>query len=111
MVETEDFQWIWAVLSGFPRHISLAQVLEYGLPYADMYPGFWANPVSIQHPLAEVEIVSWDSSCTLVISRNHKIVSDFMDGFPLSRDLSLYNGQNGILDETDELEHWLLQHR
>ena len=35
MVETEDFQWIWAVLSGFPRHISLDQVLEYDLPYAD----------------------------------------------------------------------------
>ena len=57
MVETEDFQWIWAVLSGFPRHISLAQVLEYDLPYADMYTGFWTNPVSIQHPLAQVEIV------------------------------------------------------
>ena len=50
MVETEDFQWIWAVLSGFPRHMSLDQVLEYDLPYADMYTGFWTNPVSIQHP-------------------------------------------------------------
>lgn len=111
MVETEDFQWIWAVLSGFPRHISLDQVLEYDLPYADMYTGFWTNPVSIQHPLAQVEIVPWDSSCTLVISRNHRIVSDFMDGFPLSRDLSLYNGQKGIFDESDELERWLSQHR
>lgn len=83
MVETEDFQWIWAVLSGFPRHISLAQV----------------------------EIVPWDSSCTLVISRNHRIVSDFMDGFPLSRDLSLYNEQKGIFDESDELERWLSQHK
>ena len=27
MVETEDFQWIWAVLSGFPRHISLDMAL------------------------------------------------------------------------------------
>mgnify|MGYP006971339907 FL=1 len=111
MVETEDFQWIWAVLSGFPRHISLDQVLEYDLPYADMNTGFWTNPVSIQHPLAQVEIVPWDSSCTLVISRNHRIVSDFMDGFPLSRDLSLYNEQKGIFDESDELERWLSQHK
>ena len=77
----------------------------------DRYTGFWTNPVSIQHPLAQVEIVPWDSSCTLVISRNHRIVSDFMDGFPLSRDLSLYNEQKGIFDESDELERWLSQHR
>jgi len=25
--------------------------------FADMYTGFWTNPVSIQHPLAELEIV------------------------------------------------------
>ena len=111
MVETEDFQWIWAVLSGFPRHISLDQVLEYDLPYADMYTGFWTNPVSNHGARAQVEIVPWDSSCTLVISRNHRIVSDFMDGFPLSRDLYLYNEQKGIFDESDELERWLSQHR
>jgi len=34
-----------------------------------------------------------------------------MDGFPLSRDLSLYNEQKGIFDESDELERWLSQHK
>ena len=33
------------------------------------YDGFWKNPVSIQHPLAELEIVAWDSTLTLLISR------------------------------------------
>ena len=32
MVETEDFQWIWAVLSSFPGISPLAQVLEYDPP-------------------------------------------------------------------------------
>jgi hypothetical protein len=59
VVESEDFQWIWAVLSGFNKDISLAKVLEFPLPYADGYKGFWENPVSIQNPLASIEIVPW----------------------------------------------------
>jgi len=91
IVENEDFQWIWAVLSGFEEDVSLDQVLKYSLPYADGYTGFWKNPVSIQHPLACVEIVPWDSSLVLITSKDEKIVRDFMKAFPLSEDLSLYN--------------------
>jgi len=76
MVEKENFPWIWAVFSGFPKSIIQEQVLKYKLPYADGYRDFWRNPVSIQHPLAEIEIVHWDSSLVLVISRSDKIVED-----------------------------------
>lgn len=85
------FQWIWAVLSGFEKSITLDEVLEYPLSYAEEYTGFWENPISIQHPLATVEIVPWDSSLTLIISRERKIVDDFKEGFPLSEDLNYYN--------------------
>ncbi len=63
------FRGTGGVLSGFKREIPLQEVLSYGLPYADSYDGFWKNPVSIQHPLAELEIVAWDSTLTLLISR------------------------------------------
>jgi hypothetical protein len=91
IVEKENFQWIWAVLSGFDKSITLDEVLEYPLPYADEYTGFWENPISIQHPLATVEIIPWDSSLTLIISRERKIVDDFKESFPLSEDLNYYN--------------------
>ena len=39
----EDFQWIWAVLSGFDKNIDISEVLKYELPYADGYRGFWRN--------------------------------------------------------------------
>lgn len=91
IVEKENFQWISAVLSGVDKSITLDEVLEYPLPYAEEYTGFWENPISIQHPLATVEIVPWDSSLTLIISRERKIVDDFKENFPLSEDLTYYN--------------------
>jgi hypothetical protein len=91
MVNAEDFQWIWAVLSGFPKNVTKEQAIMYDLPYANNYEGFWKNSISIQHPLAEVEIVPWDSSLVLIISKNDKIVDNFMNSMPLSEDLEIYN--------------------
>jgi hypothetical protein len=91
IVREDDFQWIWAVLSGFPLDISLSEALKYPLPYADGYKGFWELPLSIQHPLAEIEIVPWDSSLVLVISSNDIIIDNFRKCFPLSEDLKTYN--------------------
>ena len=51
LVEKEDFQWIWAVLSGVDKSMPVEEVLKYDLPYADGYAGFWENPITIQHPL------------------------------------------------------------
>lgn len=91
IVREDDRQWVWAVLSGFDKSIALQEVLKYPLPYADGYKGFWYNPLSIQHPLALVEIVPWDSSLTLLLSKQKDIVDDFLKFFPLSEELSKYN--------------------
>lgn len=91
IVNKENFQWIWAVLSGFKKNIPLKDVLKYPLPYADGYKGFWKNPISIQHPLASIEIVPWDSSLTLVISDQKEIIDTYRRAFPLSEDLTSYN--------------------
>lgn len=109
MIEREDFQWIWAVLSGFDTKIPLEEVVRYELPYADMNRGFWTNPISVQHPLAELEIVPWDCSCVLVISKKEQIVEDFLTSLPLGRDLAVYNEQKGIFDESGELNRWLAE--
>ena len=91
MERTEDRQWIWAVLSGFDKRIPLEEILSSPRPYADGYPGFWKNPLTLQHPLASVEIVAFDSTLTLLLSREKSLVDDFRSAFPLSEDLFLYN--------------------
>ena len=92
IVESDEyFQWIWAVFSGFPKDVTKEQVLKYDLPYADGYGGFWENPVTIQHPLAIIEIVPWDSSLVLVISKDDKIIDDFLESMTYAKDLEVYN--------------------
>lgn len=93
IVEQEPFQWIWAVLSGFAKDIPLSEVLKYPLPYADGYEGFWKNPISMQNPLASIEIVPWDSSLALIFSDKKSMIDNFMKGFPLSENLALYNAK------------------
>lgn len=93
IIHEEDFQWIWAVLSGFDKSIPLAEILKYPQPYVIDYEGFWSNPISIQHPLATIEIVPWDSALTLFFSTQKELVEDFLKFFPYSEDLSLYNAK------------------
>lgn len=90
IVNRDDFQWIWGVLSGFEKNISKHDILTYALPYADGYKGFWEEPVTIQHPLASVEMVAWDASATLLISKDFSIIRKFREEFPLSEDLQNY---------------------
>lgn len=76
---------------------------KYGLPYADGYRGFWEENISIQHPLATVELVAWDSGCTLFISEDDELVNKFRREFPLSVDLEMHN--KGVLDDSDAYEN------
>lgn len=109
IIKKDDFQWIWAVLSGFDKSCSKDDVLQYEFPYADGYGGFWKKELSIQHPLACVELVAWDSSLTLLISKDEDIVNRFRKAFPLSRDLEEYNARlkTNEFDDTELYDKWL----
>ncbi len=61
------------------KHITLEEVKKYALPYADGYRGFWEENISIQHPLAMVELVAWDSGCTIFISKEDELVDKYSE--------------------------------
>ena len=90
LVTEEDFQWIWAVLSGFDKSVKLSEVLKYDLPYAEDYNGFWSKPISMQHPLARIEIVPWDSTMTMIFSDDKSIIDSFRVAYPQSEDFEDY---------------------
>lgn len=90
--EQDKSQWIGAVFSGFEKDISLEEILKYPLPVWE-HPGFWHNPLTLQHPLATVEIVPWDSTYTLLLSKNEEIIADYRHAYPQSQDLAAYNTQ------------------
>ena len=91
IVTQDNSQWIWGVLSGFNKSIPLEEILKYPFPKADGCPGFWKNPLSIQHPLASVEIVPFDSSLVLILSKSKELIDSFRKAFPKSQDLSEHN--------------------
>ena len=66
------------MISIFHKDVTLEEVLRYNYPYADGYRGFWENPIKVQHPLAISEIVAWDGSLTLLISKNNEFVNTLM---------------------------------
>ena len=93
LVEENHIQWIFAVLSGFSKDISLSEVLKYPFPFADGYPGFWHNPISMQHSLATIEIVPWDATLTLFFSTKKELVDKFMSHYPHCEDLTIHNAK------------------
>lgn len=93
IVNSNDIQFIWAVFSAIPKGIPLDEVLNYDYPHADMNGEFWINPIDIQHPLAAIEIVPFDSSFVLFIAKDDALVDQFSQHFPLSVDLESYNAE------------------
>ncbi|SET31224.1 hypothetical protein [[Clostridium] polysaccharolyticum] len=91
LLQKEEFQWIWGVFSAFPIELELAEILNYNLPYADGYEEFWKNPVSIQHPLAKLEIVAWDGSIIIVIAEENEMIKTVMKANVDAIDLECYN--------------------
>ncbi|MGT2894999.1 hypothetical protein ACVRZR_01255 [Streptococcus entericus] len=79
-------QWIWAVLSGFDKEVSLEEALSYPLPHPESEE-LWQLPLTCLHPLVCHEIVAWDSTLTLVKSVQKEVVDSFREAFPLSDDL------------------------
>ena len=74
-----------------------------------IFNGFWKEKPSIQHPLARIELVAWDSGLTLFISKDEDIVNRFRNAFPLSRDLEEYNAalKETNPDDTELYNKWL----
>ena len=88
--QQDQTQWIGAVFSGFEKDIPLSEILKYPLPEWE-HPGFWYNPLTLQHPLATVELVPWDSAYTLLLSKNRQLIGDYRQAYPKSQDLAAYN--------------------
>ena len=87
MLEENDFQWVWGVFSAIPNIYSLDDVLKYELPYAeDNRDIYLDNNFIIQHPLAEIEIVAFDSSGMHIVAKDDYICERFKKVFNKSKE-------------------------
>ncbi|MDR6123568.1 hypothetical protein QFZ87_003165 [Bacillus sp. SLBN-46] len=87
----KDVYFIWGVFSAFEKDeiIDLDEIK--GEPYADGNPNFWVKNPQIQHPKAVVELVFWDSSSILLLSKDNTFSKNFRNSFQGWKDLNSYN--------------------
>ena len=86
-------QFWWGTFSAFEPSVSDEEILKYPLPENDMYPGFWKLPLTLQHPLAQMELVAFDASLTLVLTKDIALPEKFRQFYPLAQDLAEHNAE------------------
>lgn len=47
--------------------------------------------VHLSNPLSKTELISWDGSIFLALSKNTTLIEELKDNYPDSEDLSTYN--------------------
>lgn len=87
IVNCEDIQFVWGVLSALPSGVEVDLGNLSPRPVADGNPWLWRPGVQIQHPLVHAEIVCWDGSCTLFLTRDDDLTIRFRSFFPEAIDL------------------------
>lgn len=61
--------------------MTVEEVLAYPLPCGDGNAEIWLPEAAIQHPLAQVEMISWDSSYFLLRARSNELIQQFQQAF------------------------------
>jgi hypothetical protein len=91
IVDQYELQFVWGVLSAFEPGVNLDLTSVKPYPCADGNADLWRPGVHVQHPLAQLEIVCFDSSCTLVLTHDDALTRRIREYFPEAQDLDVYN--------------------
>lgn len=91
-LNNNKIQFIWGVFTGINKKIRLSkeELLSIKTPYADENKKIWEPPVSIQHPLGDIEIICCDSTLTIIKSKNKDVIHNISSTIKDARDLKEY---------------------
>ena len=81
-LESNEIQWIWGNFSGIPTKYSKKEILTSKLPGLDNID---KKIITIQHPLAEIEIIAYDSTFVQIITKDENIAKNFKKLYPKSQ--------------------------
>jgi len=87
----EDFQIVWGVFSAFSPDIPYLEIMKTKVPksgFNNMDMDVTNQNIMPMHPLAEVEIQAFDSSCTIILSKNDKLVEYVTEYYPQYHEFS-----------------------
>ena len=69
-LENKEIQWIWGTFSAIPKKYKQEEILKYNLPGVENID---KKEIKIQHPLAEIEIIAYDSTFVKHIAKDKTI--------------------------------------
>ena len=73
-LENKKIQWIWGTFSAIPKKYKQEEILKYNLPGVENID---KKEIKIEHPLAEIEIIAYDSTFVQLIAKNKTIAEKF----------------------------------
>ncbi|MBC1253510.1 hypothetical protein HB956_12520 [Listeria welshimeri] len=91
ILNQEEVMFIWGNFTSYPSNTKLKDILKYPIPFADGNSDLWKKDVHLSNPLSNTELISWDSSIFLALSKNTTLIEELKDNYPDSEDLSTYN--------------------
>ena len=82
-LESKKIQWIWGTFSAIPKKYKQEEILKYNLPGVENIDKKEIKP---QHPLAEIEIIAYDSTFVQIIAKE-EIAKRFKKIYPGAKKL------------------------
>ncbi len=82
-LESKKIQWIWGTFSAIPKKYKQEEILKYNLPGVENIDKKEIKP---QHPLAEIEIIAYDSTFVQIIAKE-EIAKRFKKIYPGAKEL------------------------
>lgn len=73
-LENKEIQWIWGTFSAIPKKYKQEEILKYNLPGVENID---KKEIKIQNPLAEIEIIAYDSTFVQLIAKDKTIAEKF----------------------------------
>lgn len=84
ILENRKIQFTWGVFCGTKRRIEKLEQI----PYAEMNSGIWTNPNKFLLPDSEIEIICFDSSCTIIKFKDTELEARWRTKFTDARKLN-----------------------
>lgn len=79
VVRKSDTQIVWGAFSAINQNLQL-EITEEMLPFAEGAPQIWKNG-NLQVKESEIEIIAWDSSCTIIKFTDENLSNKWKEHF------------------------------
>ncbi|MFI2742742.1 hypothetical protein ACG2LH_08385 [Zhouia sp. PK063] len=89
ILENREIQFIWGVFCGTKKRIE--KLNQDQIPYADMNSEIWTLPDKYLLPESEIEIICFDSSCTIIKFKDLEVEKRWKSKFTDAKKLKKKN--------------------